>query len=81
MVAIKIADPLAEPVLAIVGRLDWIECRLGSRKGAFVKRTGELDADGDELPLLTERVPEAIKRRVLERHDAFRTLPIWMMTH
>jgi HTH-type transcriptional regulator, competence development regulator len=33
-----------------------------------------LDADADELLLLAKKVPEGIKRRVLERPDAFRKL-------
>jgi transcriptional regulator with XRE-family HTH domain len=33
-----------------------------------------LDADADELLLLAEKVPARIKRRVLERPDAFRRL-------
>lgn len=32
----------------------------------------ELDGDEDELLLLAERIPEKIRRRVLERPDAFR---------
>jgi len=31
-----------------------------------------LDADEDELLLLSKRIPEAVKQRVLERPDAFR---------
>lgn len=34
----------------------------------------ELDADENELLLLAERIPEPIRRRVIERPDAFRTL-------
>jgi len=33
-----------------------------------------LDADADELLLLAEKIPAQIKRRVLERPDAFRQL-------
>src|SRR5438094_204621 len=33
-----------------------------------------LDADADELLLLAEKIPDQIKRRVLERPDAFRRL-------
>lgn len=33
-----------------------------------------LDADADELLLLAEKIPPQIKRRVLERPDAFRRL-------
>ena len=31
-----------------------------------------LDADADELLLLAQKIPERIKRRVLERPDVFR---------
>jgi transcriptional regulator with XRE-family HTH domain len=34
----------------------------------------ELDGDEDQLLLLAERIPEKIKRRVLERPEAFRML-------
>ncbi len=33
-----------------------------------------LDADEDELLLLAEKIPEPIKKRVLQRPDAFRKL-------
>jgi hypothetical protein len=33
-----------------------------------------LGADEDELPLLAEKVPDEIRRRVIERPDAFRKL-------
>ncbi|HET6574078.1 MAG TPA: helix-turn-helix transcriptional regulator [Fimbriiglobus sp.] len=33
-----------------------------------------LDADEDELLLLAEKIPRHIRRRVLQRPDAFRTL-------
>jgi HTH-type transcriptional regulator, competence development regulator len=33
-----------------------------------------LDADADELLILAKKIPERIKRRVLERPDAFRKL-------
>jgi transcriptional regulator with XRE-family HTH domain len=33
-----------------------------------------LDADEDELLLLAEKIPPAIRRRVMERPDAFRRL-------
>jgi HTH-type transcriptional regulator, competence development regulator len=40
---------------------------------AVIRRLAEaLDADTDELLLLAEKVPERIRRRVLERPDAFR---------
>ena len=38
------------------------------------KLAAALDADEDELLLLAEKIPERIKRRVLERPDAFLTL-------
>lgn len=42
---------------------------------AFVLKLAKaLDADEDELLLLTDRVPEAIRRRIRERPDAFREL-------
>lgn len=38
----------------------------------FIHKLAEaLEADEDELLLLTERVPEPIRRRVLERPDVF----------
>ncbi|WDI39861.1 helix-turn-helix domain-containing protein [Bremerella sp. P1] len=41
----------------------------------FVNRLAEaLDADEDELLLLTDRVPEAIRRRIQEQPDVFRRL-------
>ena len=33
-----------------------------------------LDADADELLLLAEKIPEAIRKRVLERPDVFRKM-------
>jgi transcriptional regulator with XRE-family HTH domain len=33
-----------------------------------------LDADADELLFLAERIPDRMKRRILERPDAFRKL-------
>ncbi len=42
---------------------------------AFVLKLAEtLNADSDELLLLTDRVPAAIKRRIRERPDVFRKL-------
>jgi len=38
------------------------------------KLAAALDADEDELLLLAEKIPEGIRRRVLERPDAFRKL-------
>lgn len=41
----------------------------------LIKRLAEaLDADQDELLLLAGKIPEKIKRRVLERPEAFRQL-------
>ncbi|MBB01225.1 MAG: transcriptional regulator [Planctomyces sp.] len=42
---------------------------------AFVLKLAKaLDADEDELLLLTDRVPAAIRRRIRERPDVFQTL-------
>ena len=38
----------------------------------IVKLATSLDADTDELLLLAEKIPDAIRKRVLERPDAFR---------
>lgn len=40
----------------------------------IVKLAGVLDADADELLLLAEKIPEAIRKRVLERPDVFRKM-------
>lgn len=40
----------------------------------ILKLAEALDADADELLLLAKRIPEPIRRRVLERPDAFRLL-------
>jgi transcriptional regulator with XRE-family HTH domain len=40
----------------------------------IVKLAKALDADADELLLLAKKIPERIKKRVLERPDAFSTL-------
>ena len=40
----------------------------------IVKLASALDADADELLLLAEKIPEAIRRRVLERPDVFRKI-------
>jgi len=40
----------------------------------IVKLAMALDADPDELLFLAQKIPERIKRRVLERPEAFRTL-------
>jgi len=51
-------------------RLNYGECPPVS----VIHRLAEaLDADEDELLLLSKRIPEAAKKRVLERPDAFRT--------
>ena len=36
------------------------------------RHEGPLDADEDELLLLAEKIPEPIRKRVLQRPDAFR---------
>ena len=38
----------------------------------IVRLANALKADADELLLLAEKVPDSIRRRVLERPDAFR---------
>jgi HTH-type transcriptional regulator, competence development regulator len=43
-------------------------------EGLILKLAQALDADTDELLLLAEKVPARIKKRVLERPDAFRKL-------
>jgi len=43
-------------------------------EGLIVKLAAALDANVDELLLLAHRIPEGIKKRVLERPDAFRRL-------
>lgn len=40
----------------------------------ILKLAAALDADADELLLLAHRIPERIRRRVLERPDVFRRL-------
>ena len=40
----------------------------------IVKLARVLDADADELLLLAEKIPEAIRKRVLERPDVFRKM-------
>jgi transcriptional regulator with XRE-family HTH domain len=40
----------------------------------IVKLAEALDADADELLLLAQKIPEPIRKRVLERPDAFRVL-------
>lgn len=40
----------------------------------IVKLARVLDADPDELLLLAEKIPQAIRKRVLERPDVFRRM-------
>lgn len=40
----------------------------------IVRLARALDADADELLILAEKVPEAIRRRVLQRPEVFRRL-------
>ena len=42
----------------------------------IAKIAAALEADRDELLVLAEKVPEPIRRRVLERPDAFRKLAL-----
>jgi len=53
------------------GRLDFGEY---PSEGVIRKLAVELDADEDELPLLAQKIPEAIRRRPFERPDAFRQI-------
>lgn len=50
-------------------KLDFGDYPSGELIGKLAKA---LDADEDELLLLAEKVPEQIRRRVMERPDAFR---------
>lgn len=43
-------------------------------EGTILKLAEALAADPDELLLLAEKIPESIRRRVIERPDAFRVL-------
>ena len=43
-------------------------------EGLILKLAAALDADADALQLLAHRIPEGIRRRVLERPEAFRRL-------
>ena len=43
-------------------------------EGLILKLASALDADADELLLLAHRIPERIRKRVLERPDVFRRL-------
>lgn len=40
----------------------------------IVKLAGVLEADPDELLLLAEKIPDSIRKRVLERPDVFRKM-------
>lgn len=53
------------------GKLDFGDA---PGEGLILKLAAALDADADELLLLAHRIPERIKKRVLERPDAFRRL-------
>jgi HTH-type transcriptional regulator, competence development regulator len=53
------------------GKLDFGD---SPGEGLILKLATALDADADELLLLAHRIPEGIKKRVLERPDAFRRL-------
>ena len=44
------------------------------REDTIKKLAEALDADVDELLLLAKRIPESIKRRVIQRPDAFRKM-------
>ena len=60
----------AEEIVAASARL------LGQHLKADRCNYAELEADEDELLLLTDRVPEAIRRRIRERPEAFRKLAL-----
>jgi transcriptional regulator with XRE-family HTH domain len=53
------------------GRLDFGDA---PGEGLILKLAAALDADADELLLLAHKIPEPIRKRVLERPDAFRRL-------
>ena len=53
------------------GKLDFGDA---PGEGLILKLAAALDADADELMLLAKRIPERIRRRVLERPDVFRRL-------
>lgn len=53
------------------GKLDFGEF---PSQSLIVRLAEALEADEDELMILAERVPDSIRRRVLERPDAFRQL-------
>ena len=42
--------------------------------GMILKLARALEADADELLLLAERIPDKIRKRVLQRPDAFRRI-------
>lgn len=44
------------------------------RRGLIVKLAKALGAEEEELMLMAEKVPESIRRRVIQRPDAFRKL-------
>jgi transcriptional regulator with XRE-family HTH domain len=53
------------------GKLDFGDA---PGEGLILKLAEALDADADELLLLAQKIPERIRRRVLERPEAFRRL-------
>jgi transcriptional regulator with XRE-family HTH domain len=53
------------------GRLDFGDF---PSEGLIRKLAAALDADEEELLLLAEKIPEAIRRRFFERPDAFRQI-------
>lgn len=50
------------------GKLDFGDA---PGEGLILKLAAALDADADELLLLAHRIPERIRKRVLERPDVF----------
>ncbi len=50
------------------GKLDFGD---SPGEGLILKLAAALDADADELLLLAHRIPERIRKRVLERPDVF----------
>lgn len=53
------------------GRLDFGDA---PGEGLILKLAAALDTDADELLLLAQKIPERIRKRVLERPDVFRRL-------
>lgn len=53
------------------GKLDFGDA---PGEGLILKLAAALDADADGLLLLAHRIPEPIRKRVLERPEAFRRL-------